>query len=88
MVRKFKKGDLVQYVKGRKRRLTKQRETVPDGQKMIVDDPGPLVAGAGWVGATRLPGTLVDMVGCTFLGSDGEARFARFEEHELVASLL
>ena len=83
MERQFKKGDTVQYKKVRKVRKTKDGRIVSDGQVMTVDDAGPMLVGNVWVGATQLPGSLVDLVGCKWPKNNEEYDFCRFEENEL-----
>ncbi|MDD1002381.1 hypothetical protein [Pseudomonas sp. TNT2022 ID642] len=81
--RKFKKGDVVLYVKGQVVRKSKSRKVIQDGQQLTVGDPGPINLG-GDVGAVRLPDNFVDMVGCTWKDTDGKVMFAKFLENELL----
>ncbi|MBA1321204.1 hypothetical protein [Pseudomonas plecoglossicida] len=82
MDRKFKKGDVVKYVKGPAVRKSNMREVVKDGQQMTVGNPGPINIG-GYQGV-KLPDKFVDKVGCDWAGEDGKARSGSFLESELV----
>lgn len=82
MDRKFKKGDVVKYVKGSTVRKSNMGEVVKDGQQMTVVNPGPINIG-GYKGV-KLPDVFVDKVGCDWAGEDGKARSGRFLESELV----
>lgn len=82
MNRKFKKGDVVTYVKGQVVRKSKSGKVVNDGQQMTVGHPGPINLG-GHVGAVHLPDNFVDMVGCTWTDTNGKRALAKFLESEL-----